>query len=520
MFKNKLGLTLLTVLPLTILSGCAVQPEPVDQKEILDFVNFDEKHIYASQEPLTGTLTLNEAMARALKYNLQNRVKRMEQAVASQSLELAKLDMLPSLGFSAGYFDRNNYNAASSYSVLTGEQSLEPSTSQDKEHFVSDIRLTWNILDFGVSYLQAKQDADQLLISERTRKNVMLNLLQQVRKAYWRTAAMQKLNNSIDRILLRVDNSLEDLKKIRQQNLKSPLTTLYDIRVLVETKQQLEQIKEMVSIGKIELATLINSPPGSDFQLEIKNSFTALPDISSDINSLELTALLNSSLYINEIYNVRIDQLESRKALMRLLPGIEFSYGGYHDNNSFLWNNQWKEAGVRLTGDLMKIFSYNDIKEYGEISEQVAVSRRLAMNMAVVAKLHLSWQAYKNALSRQEHTKYLSEIDNEISIITKTAQSNYVGNGVEVIQNEFRAFRSEMSDFLAYADSQDAFGVFLVSLGLNPIPDNYQKLSISELSQLISDKYAVWESGQLPLQNRKQLLEEQADSSLISLSAQ
>ena len=235
--------------------------------------------------------------------------------------------------------------------------------------------------------------------------------------------------------------------------------------------------------------------------MDVDGEFSSLPEVSTNIDSLELTALLNSSLYVNEIYNVRIDQLESRKALLRILPGLEFSYGGFYDSNSFLWNNRWTEAGVRVTGDLMRVFSYNDIKEYGKVSEQVAVSRRLAMNMAVVAKLHLSWQAYNNAVNRQQHTAYLSEIDNEISDITKVAHLNNVGNGVEVIQNEFRAFRSEMSDFLAYADSQDAFGAFLVSLGLNPIPDNYQMYSVDALAEEISGKYKAWESGQLPLYN-------------------
>lgn len=55
---------------------------------------------------------------------------------------------------------RNNDLASSSRSVLTGRQSLEPSTSQDRRRATADLTASWNVLDFGVSYYQAQQQAD------------------------------------------------------------------------------------------------------------------------------------------------------------------------------------------------------------------------------------------------------------------------------------------------------------------------------------------------------------------------
>ena len=45
--------------------------------------------------PLQGSLTLDEAIARALKYNLDRRAKQMEQEIAAGQLETALQDMLP-----------------------------------------------------------------------------------------------------------------------------------------------------------------------------------------------------------------------------------------------------------------------------------------------------------------------------------------------------------------------------------------------------------------------------------------
>ncbi len=481
-----------------LLSGC-VNPKPLSVEEVAESAMDDITQIYQQQEPLTEVLTLTDAMARALKYNLDNRVKLMEQAVARQSVEMAKLDMLPMVGVSAGYLDRTNTDASESVSIFTNRQSLEPSTSQDRRRFTADVRFTWNILDFGVSYFQAKQNSDRFLISQKAREKVMLKLLQQVRSAYWRAVVMQKMEKDVDAILKNVKTTLEDLKAVREQQLYTPLFALQDIRLLVETQKQLEELKESISIANIELATLINVPSSTKLKLETPEHFKDVPAVSRQIEKMELTALINSADYASEIYNVRIDQLESRKALMRLLPGIEFSYSGNFTSNSFLWNNLWGELGLRLAGDLMKLLVIPDILEYAEVSEELAKSRRLAVNTAVVAGVHLAWQDYMNAVDRLEQSAFLNEIDNEIAELTRNAEKNRSGSEVEAIQSEFKAFNSELSHLLDYAQTQDSFGAFLVSLGSNPVPENYQSLSVSTLSAALSTKYHGWEHGKLEI---------------------
>lgn len=489
----------------TTLSGCGVKPRPISIEEVADNALSDINQIYQSQEPIPKVLTLSEAMARALKYNLDNRVKLMEQAVAHKSVEMAEMDMLPMLGVSAGYLDRNNLDGSSSRSILTNRQSLEPSTSQDRKRFNADIRFTWNILDFGVSYMQARQNADRYLISEKTREKVMLKLLQQVRSAYWRAVAMQKMSKDLEAILKKVDVTLADLKAVREQQLYTPLAALTDIRTLVETQKELENMKESISIANVELASLINMPSKTQLTLEIPEKFDKTPTLPANINDMELTALVNSTDYISEVYNVRIDQAESHKALLRLLPGIEFSYAGNYASNSFLWNSLWGEAGVRLAGDLLKLLTVPDTLEYKEISHNLAVSKRQAVNTSVIAGVHLAWQNYANALKRLEHSNFLTNIDNEIALLTRNYQQNQSSSEVEAIQNEFRAFSSQMAHLLAYAKAQDSYGGFLVSLGSNPVPEKYQSFSVNDLASLLGGKYKIWESGKLELTDVNQM---------------
>ena len=61
----------------------------------------------ANQEPIFDSVDLYEAMARALKYNLDAQVEVMEAALRLRDLNLANYAMLPNLVASSGYAGRN-----------------------------------------------------------------------------------------------------------------------------------------------------------------------------------------------------------------------------------------------------------------------------------------------------------------------------------------------------------------------------------------------------------------------------
>lgn len=489
---------LVVALSAVVLTGCAVTPEPIDKETRSTSAVSDGNLIYASQEPLEGGIDLSEAMARALKYNLDNRVKLMEEALSYQNFELVKMDMLPVLAASAGYIKRDNVNASTSVSIDSGRVSLEPSTSQDRERQVADLKLAWNVLDFGVSYVQAQQEADRALISENARRKVMLRMLQQTRGAFWRAVAMQQISADVDALLEQARTTADNLQKIRREQLRTPLTTLVDLRALMDIVKELEEMQQSVNAAKIELATLINVAPGTDIQLKYPESLADLPVSPVDVSGLELMALTNSMDYSTALYNARIDQLETRKAMLRLLPGIEFSYSGNYDSNSYLHNQGWGEAGIRVSWNIFRLFAHDDIKAQSEAREQLSNARRLAVQMGVVTQVHLAWQQYQNASNRYDRADEIRSIDQDIASLSRQAQSSQAINGFARIQNDARALRSQMGQLLAYADAQSAYGNLLFALNLDPVPDNYQQLSVSDVRQSLDTTYARWESGKIP----------------------
>lgn len=501
------------------LAGCEVLPDAYLRNDIQTAAKYDQGLILASQEALTGPISLSEAMARAVKYNLENRMELMRTAVASRNFELVKMDMMPVLAANAGLSNRSNYDASRSYNVTDGTDSYSYSTSNEHTQKTIDGRFVWNILDFGVSYMQAKQESDRHLISELGRKKIMLTLLEQVRTRFWMAATLQQVSGELNALLGRTKTSLEKLKKIREEKLRAPLDALQEIRILVEIVQQLEEMQQTISLAEIDLASLINVPPGSSLVLAMEDKAPVLEAPNLDIVAMEILALSNSSDYVGELYNARIDQLESRKALVRLLPGLEFSYGLNYDSNRYLYSNTWGEAGLKLSFNIFRLLALDKIQDHNEARENLALSRRLTTNMAIVTKLHLAWQKYQNAIKRYELANYLGDVDAEIANLTANARSNKAGSGTEQIKNDARAMRSKMGRLQTYADAQGTYGTFLFSLGLNPVPKNYQSLSVASLSPILDDAFVKWGKGDFtsedPVRTESHLTKQDAPAARI-----
>ena len=106
---------------------------------------------------------------------------------------------------------------------------------------------------------------------------------------------------------------------------------------------------------------------------------------------------------------------------------------------------------------------------------------------------------YFNSVRRVNQASEISSVDQEIARITLAAEQNAAASPVVSIQKELKSFRSVIGHRLAYAEVHEAFGSFIVSMGLNPVPENYQQLTVEELGQSIHNHYAVWEQGNIEL---------------------
>ncbi|MBA1380963.1 TolC family protein [Pseudomonas sp. SAICEU22] len=486
------GMSLLAL----VVSGCAVTSEPIDRSVSEQRARTDLQNMYKDQEPLSGPLTLHQAMARAVKYNLEGRLKIMEEALAKRQLDLASFDMLPRMALDAGYVGRNNVNASSSQSVETGTQSLEPSTSQDRDREVADLTMVWNVLDFGVSYISAKQAGDQRLIVQERRRKVINTIVQDVRSAYWRAMAAERLLKQIDSLMARVETARGNSQSMSEQRIGDPVQALGYQRSLIQATRQLEEQRRALSLAKTELATLINLPLGTELTLATQDEY-AIPELKVDLARLEQEALASRPELREQDYQTRITAAETRKAMLRLLPGLEFSAGGHYDSNSFLVEQGWADYGVKVTWNLFNVISAPAAIDVAKAGEEVAAARRQAMSIAVLAQLYVANANYREALRQFKTSQQLSDIDGQIvGQLRSRHQAAGIGE-LDLIQGELNTLQADLRRDLAYADLRNAYGQIFASAGLDPLPNEVQSTEVQSIATALANREAAWAQGDI-----------------------
>ncbi|SDV07911.1 TolC family protein [Pseudomonas corrugata] len=486
------GMSLLAVM----VSGCAVTSEPIDRSVSEQRAQTDLQNMFKGQEPLSGPLTLHQAMARAVKYNLEGRLKIMEEALAKRQLDLASFDMLPRMALDAGYVGRNNVNASSSQSVETGTQSLEPSTSQDRDREVADLTMVWNVLDFGVSYISAKQAGDQRLIVQERRRKVINTIVQDVRSAYWRAMAAERLLKQIDSLMARVEAARNNSQSMSEQRIGDPVQALGYQRSLIQATRQLEEQRRALSLAKTELATLINLPLGTELTLAAPDEYE-IPELKVDMARLEHEALTSRPELREQDYQTRITAAETRKAMLRLLPGLEFSAGGHYDSNSFLVEQGWADYGVKVTWNLFNVISAPAAIDVAKAGEEVAAARRQAMSIAVLAQLYVANANYRDALRQFKTNQQLSDIDGQIvGQLRNRHQAAGIGE-LDLIQGELNTLQADLRRDLSYADLRNAYGQIFASAGLDPLPDEVQSTKVQSIATALANREAAWAQGDI-----------------------
>lgn len=469
-----------------VISGCAVTPVPVTKADIQARASADLLTAFSGQEPIEKPLTLADAIARALKYNYDDRLKQMELALNVSNVEVAEKQMLPQLALSAGYSGRNNDAGSSSSSLLTGQQSLVSSTSEDRYRQLYSGIISWNVLDFGVSYVRAQQTANQVLIAEERRRKVVQNIINDVRYAYWRAAGAQMMLDDLERLQQRVNAALARSRNIEDGRLTPPLQALGYQRALLDIVQLIAARRQELLQARTELSALLSIRPGTQFTLDVPKVLPDLPPVPGDIAALENDAMQNRPELQEEDYRRRISVLEGRRALLSMLPGLDLSYGYRYDSNSYLYNNDWNASTVTLTGNLMKAFSAPAINRNSDALVKVDDARRVALTIAVLAQVRLSVQRYGDVLQEFDNTRRSVEVDGRVRRIVASTVKASAESELELIRAEARSVLSQVQHYSTYALAQSSYGRILNSAGMEYLPPGADKQELSALAAQVA----------------------------------
>lgn len=498
-FKKIFSSTLLMSSAL-VLAGCSVTPEPLTMEDHLQRIERDSNALFANQEKIEAPITLYDAMARALKYNLDQRLKLMETVLSRKNLTMANFSLLPQMTVEAGYTGRDNHMGSNSQSLTTGQESLESSTSSDRELKSASLGFTWNVLDFGLSYVRAKQLSDRVLISEERRRKVVHNIIQDVRAAFWDAASAQRLLDRITPLTQTVQNALQDAKKAERSGQETPLAALRYQRELLDSLRQLKIMRRELHTAKTRLSTLMNLKPGTDFKLDTGNVGFEVPDLQlQDVERLEKIALLHRPELREEAYQARISHNDVRKAYLRMLPGLELNTAWNFDSNSYAWEQTWWSWGASINKNLFEVFTGPDAIEQAEGQVDVVDYRRYALSMAVMSQVHVALAGYVQSVDEFKTVSELYRVEDSIKgKIQANVRAGSAGNR-EAIRAELQAVLSELRRDLAFTDMRNSVGRLYLTLGADPLPDTIENTDVRTLANALKKINEDWYSGRIAI---------------------
>ncbi len=455
-----------------ILVGCSNTPLLLTDQENANRAVELRQALGADQEPITEAISLYEAMARALKYNLDHRVSMMEYDLARRDYDLSKFDLLPQLVANGGYFGRNNDPGASSLSLLSGRQSLEPSTSTQRNVFNADLTASWNILDFGISKIRAEQLGDESLIYQERRRKAIIQLMEDVHRAYWRATSSQRLSQRLEALEHDVRQAFASSRSLYLERKTAPMPALAYQRELNDITAQTQQMQREFGMAKIELAALMNLPAGTQYRLEIPNNVPAPNKIIMSFDEMVNLALTNRPEIRESSYAIRIGRGEVKKVLLEALPSLQ-AYGGLDVNsNSFLFNQDWVSYGARASWNLLKVFETPKRKRRAKAKLALEKEKALAAALAVVTQVSIARARYSALMTEYQTASEGTVVQGDImQQIAALAQAKSASQQT-LVREQMNTIISEARRDAAHAELQEASANIYSALGYDPYGAN------------------------------------------------
>ena len=488
------------ILSLGALISCAKRsPEPITVDVISESVKGDLAKINEVKEKNNLLkqglkVDLYTAIALAVENNKDLKVKIFETALSNKKIEDVEFDMLPAMSANAGYTGSDRYKATTSATVPSndkaGAMGSTHSTSRDREVNEQDIGFSWNVLDFGLSYIRAGQSSDRYLISRELERKTASNIKREVVRAYWNALSADKLIKRYDPLLVKVNKALNDSQKIQELLLQKPMDALLYQKELLDIQRALQSQKQSFVNAKIELKSLMGLLPNEKFTLV--ETDLPLNELNMKLEDMENYALVNRSELMENRYEERISIAETKAGIRSLLPGLNFNASWTSSSNDYLVNKTNFEYGSSVGANLFNVFRAPIIKEINERNTQIIKERRLALSMAVLSQVHISNIEYQMALEEYETAQRYYEVSRKITEQVRNAQKIARFGELELIREEASLLVAELRRDIAYSRVQFSIAQVYTSVGIDVThleSNRRSDIGTKEYAQIIKNNF-------------------------------
>lgn len=488
----------LAVLGPLLLGACAVRPNPITADEHADRAKLDYTALSQKYVPVTAPLTEPEAIARALKYNYDAELSRIEQTLQEREIDLALTQLLPRLAADAGYNVRSNDDAATSISELTKLRSLEPSFSTEREHVTADLTFSWNLLDVGVSYYQARQQSYRALVAVERRRKVIGGIVKGVQDAFWKAAIADRLLPRLDPLLTAAEGMLTASRQATAERLQPEIQGLEYQENLLQVISQLRHMRTDLVTARARLATLIAVPPDLPLTLVPPDEVALHAPATVDMAQLETTALNLRSEMREAAYQEKIDRQDIYKEIIKMMPGVGILGGLNYDSDKLLYNHTWADFGLHATYNLVSLIQGPQAIAAARAAVDVAKARRLAMGVAILSQCNIGYREYRAALEDLATASEIDRIEHDIAAASAHAAQAEAQAQAQQVRRELAAMVADYDRARATSDAYSALANLYIAVGVDLVPPDVELGDLAVLTKRVAAAIQHWNAGELP----------------------
>lgn len=367
------------------------------QKDLADLTPADE---VVFDEPLS----LDDVIALGLKNNLDLRVSAFEKELASEDAYKEKLALLPDLDFGANYSQRDSDTVSNTRNVLTNVETNVSTTSEARENTTLNLTLTWNVLDFGISYIRSRQAQLQVEILKTRRKRQEQTLALDITESFWKAALAEDALDYVRQVKRELDAQREAIQRSVDERRLEPIAAKEVEKKLVDIALSIRDLQADIAGSRLELSRLMGLRQDQNYTLRreaIKPVLAQLPKPEDvDPRLLEIYAVENRPELFERDINLKIQSDEARAMLISMFPNLALSLGSNYDKNTLLRNQAWSSVGVNLGWNLLSLPSKFAAYESGKKGMAVARAQRLQITVGVLAQVHIAILDYGIAVDR------------------------------------------------------------------------------------------------------------------------
>jgi outer membrane protein TolC len=421
---------------------------------------------------LSRPLTVDDAIGLAITYNLDARVKALEEVIAAGKADLSMFALLPEMAAKAGWSRRGPASQTTSKDLSTGVTSTSYSQSEDAARHTADLTLSWNLVDFGIALLRAEQEDSRVRLAIEKRRRATHLLVQDVQAAYWKAVINEFAERKYKSLELKLVRSVRDAETAERTRVGDPMQMLAHQRAIVDTMRQIAELQRQTSTARADLAGLMGVASVTAFQLASVDEASSLTveDPTASVESLEAVALANRPELKSEAAQFSIDAKDVHTEMLKSIPGIGPFFGGHFDSNSYMRYNTWADAGVKVAWNLVDLLSAPKRINQAHLAAEVTRARRVAVAMAVLTQVHVADTQYRHALKEYRLTEQMAAIDRRITGLASKSKQAGQGSAMEEIKAEASSMLSTLRRLIIYSDLQSAMARLQVALGTDPAP--------------------------------------------------